>query len=249
VDPLRALGAIPLNTGGSLESLSGSLRGHLVRTLPPVLYQGSPGWGHTARVANGIKWRGQGLHVHPEVQYALKNDGTWRQVQLTAENLADTLVFDLRNLQHPEPGRMTFDVFVSFDARIDVRQQNWESGVRLYDGSVRAKGRVRLLLHCEASARLEPGKKLLPDAVLRLHVVKADAGFDNFKVEHVAGVGGELAKVLGDAVRGGLRQWRPSLERELLAKAEAALVKAGDTREVRVNVLGLLRGAPGKSGG
>ena len=240
-NPLQALGSLPLNTSGTPESLAGSLRGHLVRNLPPLLYQGSPGWGHTSRVANGVKWRGQGVHVHPELQHTDKNDGAWRQVQLSAENLADSLVFDLRNLQHYETGRMTFDVFVSFDARLDVRQQNWESGVKLYDGSVRARMRVKLLVNCEATARMEKGKKLLPDAVLRLRVTGATLDYDHFKVEHIAGLGGEMAKVLGDGIRGGLRQWHPSVERELRAKAEAAIVKAGDSRDVRLNVLELLR--------
>jgi hypothetical protein len=60
-------------------------------------------------------------------------------------------------------------------------------------------------------------------------------------VEHIAGVGGETAKLLGEGVRGALRQWHPSLERELRAKAEAAIVKAGDSRDVRLNMLELLR--------
>ena len=244
-NPLQTLGPLPVPLTGTPESLSGALRGHLVRNLPPMLYQGSPGWGHTTRVANGVKWRGQGLRVHPDLQYANKNDGTWRQVHFSTEHLADSLVFDLRNLQPLEPGRLSFDVFLSFDARLDVRQQNWESGVKLYDGSLRARLRVKLLLNCEATARVEKGKKLLPDAVLRLRVTGAKLDYDHFKVEHVAGVGGETAKLLGDGIRGALRQWHPSLERELRAKAEAAIVKAGDSREVRVNVLELLRSRKG----
>ncbi|HZT80272.1 MAG TPA: hypothetical protein VFA26_08625, partial [Gemmataceae bacterium] len=68
---------------------------------------------------------------------------------------------------------------------------------------------------------------------------KADLRYDNLVVEHVAGVGGELAKLIGDAFHGGLTQWRPALERELLARADAAIVRAADTKEVRVNLAGL----------
>ncbi len=67
-------------------------------------------------------------------------------------------------------------------------------------------------------------------------------GYDNLVVEHVAGVGGEAAKLIGDAVKKGLDQWHPSLERELLAKADAALVKAGDLKEVRVSLASLFKG-------
>ena len=39
-----------------------------------------------------------------------------------------------------------------------------------------------------------------------------------------------------------MEQWRPSLERNLLEKADAAIVKAGDTQEVRLSVEKLLKG-------
>jgi hypothetical protein len=58
-------------------------------------------------------------------------------------------------------------------------------------------------------------------------------------MEHVAGVGGEAARIIGSAIKGGLDQWHPSFERELLARADAAIVQAGDTREVRVNLTSL----------
>jgi hypothetical protein len=222
-----------------LDALSGTLRGILVRSLPDPLYEASPGWGHTKYVARGIEWRGQGLHVHPEVQRSHKNDGTWQKVRFTADRPADTLILDLRNPQFPEPGRLTFDLFLCFDAHVDYTHQKWDAGRKLYDGSLRARLRIKTNLSCEVTTRLEPGGGLLPDAVFHLHITKADVSYDNFVVEHVAGVGGELAKVIGDAFRGGLKQWNPSLERELLKKADAALVKAGDNREVRVNLTSL----------
>src|SRR5262249_58693374 len=99
---------------------------------------------------------------------------------------------------------------------------------------------VKVLLHCELIARLEDAGGFLPDAVFRLRVVRAQLSYDNLVVEHIAGVGGEFAQLLGDAVKGGLRQWHPSLESELLAPASAAIVKAGDSKEVRLSVSKLL---------
>src|SRR5262249_22099233 len=157
--------------------------------LPPTLYEASPGWGQMRLVARGVKWKGKGVHVHPEVTYSHKNDGTWRKIRVTAENLPDTLILDIRDVRQPEPGRITFDVFLSFDARLDYEQQNWDAGVRLYSGGARARLRVKLLLQCELTARLEKNDSLLPDAVFRLRVVHADLRYDNLVVEHLAGVG------------------------------------------------------------
>jgi hypothetical protein len=131
---------------------------------------------------------------------------------------------------------MTFTAFISFDTHVEFDRQVWHSGRRTYSGSIRARLRVRLTLRCEATAQLDPGGGLLPDAVFRLRVLQAESGYDNFVVEHILGVGGEAAKLLGDAARGSVKQWRPSMEKDLLAKANAALVKAGDTKEVRVSL-------------
>lgn len=232
---------LPLLTGASTDAVAGAIRGYLVRSLPVPLYEASPGWGQTVPVTRGLKWKGQGLDVHPETIEIPKNDGKWRHVRVTAEHPADTLVFDIRDLQQPEPGRLTFTVFLSFDARVVYDQQNWHHGHRLYSGSAEARFRLKATLNCEATVRLVAGSLLVPDAILRLHVVRADVNYDNFVMEHVGGIGGEAAKVLGDAGRGGLRQWRPSLEQNLLAKANAAIEKAGDTKEVRVSLTDLLK--------
>lgn len=225
--------------GGSTDALAGTLRGFIVKALPTPLYEDARHWGLQKPVRQ-IHWRGKGFHVHPEKVQVMKNDGRWWKVRVTAERLADTLVFDLRDVRQPEQGRLTFIAFISFDAHIDFDRQNWHNGIRRYSGSIRARLRTKLTLNVEATAKLAAGGGLLPDAVFRLRVLRAESGYDNFVAEHVAGVGGEAAKLLGDAARGSLKQWHPSMERELLAKIDTAIVKAGDTKEVRVNLSKLL---------
>jgi hypothetical protein len=225
--------------GGSVDALAGSLRGFLLKSLPAPLYEDTRHW-DLQKPVNEVKWRGKGIHVHPEKIEVMKNDGRWWKVRVTGDRLPDTLIFDLRDAQQSEPGRMTFTAFISFDTHIEYDKQIWHSGKRTYSSSIRARLRVRLTLHCEATARLDDGGGLLPDAVFRLRVLQAESGFDNVVVEHIAGLGGEAAKLLGDAARGSLKQWRPSMEHELLAKANAAIVKAADTKEVRVSLSKLL---------
>jgi hypothetical protein len=230
---------LPALTQREAHALAGTFRALLVEHAPHVLYEAWPGWGETDRVAHGLKWTGKHVPLRPHITYGDKNDGKWRHIRVTSDNFADTLVFDIRHVRNPQPGRMTFDVFISFDARVLYEQQNWDAGVRLYSGEARARLRVKLLLRCEAVTRLETNGSLLPDAFFRLRVTRADLRYDNLVVEHVAGVGGEMAKVLGDAVKGGLDEWHPSLERDLLTGANAAIVQAGDTKEVRLSLVKL----------
>ena len=141
---------------------------------------------------------------------------------------------------HCVASRSTFTAFVSLDADVEYERQRWEAGLRLHSEGLRARVRIQLTLWCEAVTRLEPNRTPLPDAVVRVRVSRSDLRCDHLVFEHVAGLGGEAAKLRGEAVRSSLHQLRPSLERNLLARANAAIVKGGDTKEVRLSVFGLL---------
>jgi hypothetical protein len=218
-----------------------NLRAVLVEAMPDPLVEEHSHWGGQRLVVHGLGWHGKGLHLRPEITKTLRNDGRWWRVKASAVRPADTLIVVLRDVNTAAPGLTTFTAFVALDARVEYDQQNWERGLRLYSGSAEARMRLNLTLHCEATTRLEPNGTLLPDAVFRLRVTEANLGYDHFEVDHVAGVGGDLAKIIGEAAKAGVEQWRPSLERNLIQKADAAIVKAGDTKEVRVSVLKLLK--------
>jgi hypothetical protein len=228
---------LPLLTGGTTDALAGSIRGFLVRSMPAPLYEHRKDWGRTSPTARGVKWKG----LRPQIMFSPKNDGTWRHIVVMADRPADTLIFDIRNLKQPEPGHINFDIYFSMDARVLYEQQNWENGIRFYSGSADARFRVKALLHCEFTWQLEPGGLFLPDAVVRLRVVRSEVSYDNFETTHMAGVGGEAAEVLGDAIRGGLNKWHPSLERDLLTKANRSIEKSADTKEVRLSLQELLK--------
>jgi hypothetical protein len=220
----------------ALADVSSNLRGLVLQFLPNPLYEDTKHWGGQKEVANGISWRGKGIHVHPEVQRKAKNHGQWWRVRVTAAGNGDSLVLQLRDHQQPEPGRLTFTAFISMNTDVEYERQTWDEGVRFYSGSVRARMRVMMILRCEATSRLEPKDKGLPDIVFRLRVVKSDIEVSDLVFEHVPGIGGDAAKLLGEAARSSVAFWRPDLERKLLDKANRAILKGGDTKEVRVGL-------------
>jgi hypothetical protein len=227
----------PLLKDGDLKELAGTLRTMLAQAIPPVLYEGSTNWGNTRPAPSQLKWHG----ARPKIYRAPRNDGTWRKIKLSTRNPAQSLSVDLRDPKYPDADHMMFTAALALDAGVDFEQQIWKAGTRLYSGSLRARMRVYLTLNCEFLLKMETGKGLLPDIVFRLRVVHSDLKYDNLVVEHVAGIGGTGAKVLGDALQSHIRQWHPSLERDLLARANAAIVRAADTREVRLTLSKLLK--------
>jgi hypothetical protein len=227
----------PAPADDSLETLGAALKPLLMSALPPVLYEKSTNWGHQELAANGVRWHG----LRAEVVKVPKNDGKWKKVRVTTQDLPRTLVVKLSDLQTLDADRQTFKVYLAFQAGIEYEHQHWDLGVRLWSGSIRARVQLKIALECENLIRIEEGKGLFPDVVFRLRVTKADVGYDNLVVEHIAGVGGSAARLTGDVLHRALQRWKPSLEREMLERANAAILKAGDTRELRIGLGGLAK--------
>ncbi|MGF1582119.1 MAG: hypothetical protein ACFCD0_22565 [Gemmataceae bacterium] len=232
----KASEVLPLLQAGSPDALEGPLRTVILKHLPTPLYEASPGWGRTRMVAHALKWKRRGIFLRPKIYKTPRNHGAWKKYRLLGHNLNDTLLLDIRNVKFSQPLTMHFTVFLSFDARAEYYHHQWNSGVRIYAGSVKAKLRAKAYLDCVATAHLEKGKSWIPDAVFQAKVVRAHLAYDNLRVYHVPGFGGSAARIIGEAFHGALKQWHPSVERRLLAKGNAAIVRAADTKEIRVNM-------------
>jgi hypothetical protein len=74
--------------------------------------------------------------------------------------------------------------------------------------------------------------------IFRLRVTQADINYDHFVTEHIAGLGGDAARVLGDTLQKTLQHW---LEKKVLPKANTAVVKAADTKEMRLSLASILK--------
>lgn len=209
--------------GNSPAALAANLRAFLVSSLPTPLYEDHRHWGKQKKSSFG----------------KMRNEGRWWKLRADAIKPAETLLLDLRDLAKPAPGKTTFTAYLALDVHLELDRQTWRAGVRIYSASTRARMRIKLTVRCEATTRIERTGKLFSETVFRLRVVESDLRYDNLVVEHTAGVGGEAAKIIGDVVIGGAHRFRPSLERDALVKANAAVVKAGDTKEVRIGLMSL----------
>jgi hypothetical protein len=225
------------------DALSKNVRTLVLLNLPDPIVQSSPGWGTMKETTVGVKYHRDGLKLWTEVLKGQKPDGTWRRIAVKAVNPQQTLALALKDVVSPEPGKLTFTAFIGVDCEIKFEQQLWNKGNRLYSGETRGRCHGALLLKCEATNRVEPKPgSFIPDLVLRMRVTEAQLFYEKLEITHTAGIGGDGAKLLGEAVIGTIRQVKPSLEKDLLAKANAAIVKAGDTKELRVELSKLMEG-------
>jgi hypothetical protein len=237
--PMYQPAALPPDKVAKLQN---GLAAVIQAALPKPLYEGSSHWGETVRAANGLKWVNSGGVVKPEIQYGNKNHGTWRKYLVVLEEPAsDHLRIALSNALTPGNNTLTFDLQLDCDLHFDITQQNWKEGIKLFDGSVRGNVHFTLVLQCESKLTIDFGENYLPTVKYRLRVTDAKPSYDHLKVTHIAGVGGELAKKLGDWSREAIQQWKPSLERKLIDKLTQKIIKAADTKEIQLSLSGLER--------
>jgi len=215
--------SLPTPTEAELARL---LRDMLLARMPDPLYHAEPGWGRQV----------------PAIvdHHKMRNDGAWRKLRATANNPAQSLIVEVRHVREPAPSMLTFDLLVALDVQLDFEQQIWERGFRLYSGSTKARCKFWTALTIEVSTHFD-GKGILPDLVIHIHVTKADVRYSKFEVIHTAGIGGDGAKLLGEALQVLMKELHPSLEKEMLQKADAAIIKAGESKEIRISLGKLLK--------
>jgi hypothetical protein len=216
------LGGVASADRAAEEKLAASLRDLLVAHLPKPLHEDSKHWGRQAKNLRG----------------KMVNDGRWYKTRIEAGELPASAQVDVRDMKAAGPDRQTFTLKLDLAAVGELERQTWLRGVRLYSGSTRARVRLHLTMDCEITSRLEsPMGKLVPEMVFQFRVVRSDFSYDGLVVEHTAGVGGDAAKTIGEVMIAMVKTAKPGLERKMIDKANAAVLKAGDSKEVRVSLL------------
>lgn len=233
-----------LATDSTEAAVAKVLREVLLKKLPSPAIDTKHNWGHQKEVVTGydVKRRGR-LDWERTPITELRNDGHWTHAVVTLKDPAKTLGFEIEDLKPAANGAIAFTAKLSAkDVYLKFEQQVWARGVRTFSNETRATCQAAVHLQCELSQRLEPVPgSSFPVMVLKLHVAKAELFYDHLIVEHTLGLGGDAAKLIGDATHKLITRIKPSLEKDLIAKANAEIVKATNEKEVKLSLASLLK--------
>ena len=228
------------------EELAGTLRKMMLANLPDPVVEADMGWNTQREVAIGVKWeKVSRVRLKPMVMRDVKNDGHWQKVHIHATDPEKSLTLTVSNLRSLEVGKTLFDAQIGLDSKIVYEQQMWLGGKRLYAGESQARCRAELNCVVELTDKVEfkPGT-LLPAVSFRVRVVEAQLSYTNLVCEQTFGLSGDAAKLVGKTLLEVLKKVQPHTEKDLLAKANTAIVKAADAKEVRIEFDKLLQGKP-----
>ena len=236
----------PKTDPAEAEALTQVLRQLVKKNLPDPLSKTSQNWDHQKAVTVVHRHR-EGLRVWSEPVEEMRNDGVWRRTTIRLPE-PDKLALAVTELTHPAEGKMLLTV-AAVAERVDIRfeQQIWKNGLRLYGGETRGHCKGALSLKAEVVSNVVFKKgSFLPEVTLAVKVTGAEIFYEKLVVDHTAGLDGEAAKVLGGVMIDTVKAVKPHLEEELLAKANAAVLKAAGAREFKFALDKLLETKPKK---
>lgn len=223
------------------DALATILRDLLHKHFPDPLSKTSQNWGHQKAVTV-VKRHREGLRFWSEAVQEMQNDGVWRRIAVRVPD-SSKVVLAVLELTHPEENKILATIGLQVE-RVEVHfeQQVWRTGLRLYGGETRGHCKGSLLVKVEVTTKTELKKgAFLPDVLLKIRATEAQLGYSDLVIDHTAGLDGDAAKALGDLAVKTIKTLKPDLERDLLEKGNAAIVKAAGMREVKASLDMLLK--------
>lgn len=238
---LKAPPEVPQPGAEEVAAISKLLRDMALEKMPDPLLQAHDGWGQQKEFAVGRILLRNPQRV-PEWPRELFNDGLWRRFTISPRAPEKTFALGITDLVKPAPDTMHLTINVAMDINFKMEQQLWKRGLRLYSGETRGhcQGAVQLKVRVVSKTVPKPGS-FFPDVLLTITTHDAKIFYDKIVIDHTAGLDGQPAQAIGDLVIDLIKTIKPDLERQLLEKGNAAIVKAAGTKEVKVELNKLMK--------
>lgn len=199
----------------------------------PHTYTDDKKWGMQDERWDGLHIRRDGWKIRTKRRKKMVNDGRWRKYTAQLLNPDQEFAVDVNNLRQLENGKVGFDVNFAAHLAIHARQSQWVKGVQLYSLSADGTAKVRLAIRCELDIDLD-FNNLPPDVILSPEIVQADLAVDEFRLDRISKVGGEVSQQVAKATRSILDKKIEEKEDKLVRKINQQIEKKKD--ELRLSL-------------
>ncbi|AMV28394.1 hypothetical protein VT84_28580 [Gemmata sp. SH-PL17] len=239
--PLKAPKSVPQPTSQEVADLSKTLRTLTLANLPEPLVKANDGWGKQKEFVVGAVMLRNPKRFGADAPRQMVNDGLWRRTTVTARKPADTLNVAIADLVRLDANTANLALDTEMEIDFRVEHQLWKRGIQLYSGETRGHCKAGLKIKAEVVSKSEklPGS-FFPKVTLLIKVTDAKLFHDKIIIDHTAGLDGEDAKAAGDFVLDTVKTLKPDLEKQLLDKANAAIMKGAGSKEIRLELDKLL---------
>ena len=239
--------AIPQPTPEESAALAKTLRDVMLTNMPSPLATTDQGWGKQKEFVVGAVMLRDPKKFGPDAPRKMANDGLWQRFTVQAVEPSKSLNLAIADFTRPVANTANIVLNAEMDVKFRVEHQYWKRGLLLYTGETRGHCKAGLKLKAEIVSKsvMKPGA-FLPDINLCIKVTEANLFHDKITIDHTIGLDGNDAKAVGDFVLDLVKVIKPELEKQLLDKANAGIMKAANSKEITVQLDKLVVPAAGK---
>ena len=199
----------------------------------PEKFEDTKDWGEQSKRWDGIKWRREGLKIESSRRWKMVNHGTWQKYSATMRNPEEEFSLQLKNMHETDSGKVAFEIHVAAHLNIVARQSKWVKGVQLYSVNAQGHAKVRLRVSIEMDVRMGISR-FPPDIILIPKATAAKLEIDQFRIDRISKVGGEVAQQISKQVKAKLDDEIVDQEKKIIVKINKQLDKKRD--EFRLSV-------------
>jgi hypothetical protein len=188
-----------------------------VRQVLPASYHGEKDWGKKTRVHAGVKVDMKDGRLTTHKRYKELGHGRWIRYDVHLHNPADPGRLDIR-VTRAEQGpdqRIHFDAQIDTLLDLDVHQERWNLGTRLFSVSLKGQARLRMLISGDIGMEFDL-TRIPPDILVDPRIVSTELVLVDLNVDRISKIGGEVADAVGDVIKNVIRE-------EYLPKQQAAI--------------------------
>ncbi len=204
----------------------------------PQEFEETKDWGGQNERWDGVEvWR-EGWKIETKRRKKTVNHGTWKKYRATLRNPEEEFFIQVRDFRESEEGKLVFDILVAAHLDIDARQAKWVKGVQLY--SVNAEGSTKIRLHVTMEMDVKMGlNNFPPDVILVPRAQAAELAIEEFRIDRVSKIGGEVAQQITRGVRSKLDEKITEKEQKLVEKINKQLAKKTD--DLRLSLADMMK--------
>ena len=199
----------------------------------PHEFEDTKDWGRQVERWDGVKFRREGLKIETERRRKSVNDGTWTRYSVQLRDPKEKFSIQIKNMKEPIKNKFTLDVHFIAELSLKARHSKWLRGVQLF--SVSAEGFASLRLVVSVNLEIKPVSiKFPPDFVVSPVVTNADIVLDEFRIDRIGKIGGEVSQQITKAVRSELDDKIEKKESKLVQRLNKEIDKNRD--DLRISI-------------
>lgn len=201
-----------------------------VRQVLPQSYHGEKDWGKKTRVYAGVKVDVKDGRLSTHRRWKELHNGRWLRYDVHLRDPADPGRLDIRitRAEQGEDQRIRFEAQIDTLLDLELHQERWNLGTRLFSVSVKAEAKLRMMIAGDVGFEFDL-TRIPPDILADPKIVSTDLVLVDLNVSRISKIGGELADAVGDIAKRIIREeYLPRQQAELATKLNAQIDRRRD---------------------